>query len=123
MQSSSHDGGGGGAPDMALRDHAIAYREHVRRITNPWLEPDDEGTSTTMTTTTFAYLPPKYPATMKEERKCVHELRSKGNSVSIYTLLSNGMRATEFALAFVMRHHLKRKNGTTTTSSRASPEN
>jgi hypothetical protein len=45
---------------------------------------------------------------VKEERKCLAEIRSKGPGISSQYVLKNGQRAVDFALAYVFRH-LKRK--------------
>ena len=54
-----------------------------------------------------------YPAvpfmTVKEERKCLSEIRSYGDNIPDHFVLSNGMKAEEFALMYVLGHQLKRK--------------
>ena len=54
-----------------------------------------------------------YPAvpfmTVKEERKCLSEIRSYGDNIPDQFVLSNGMKAEEFALMYVLGHQLKRK--------------
>lgn len=46
---------------------------------------------------------------VKEERKLMSEIRAQGASISSTFILSNGRRATEFALYYILRHHLRRK--------------
>lgn len=54
-----------------------------------------------------------YPAvpfmTVKAERKCLSEIRNHGGPVAENFLLSNGMKAEDFALMYVLGHQLKRK--------------
>ena len=54
-------------------------------------------------------IPRYYPSTTKEERKCLQEIRSKGPNIPVTAVLANGMRACDFALAFVIKYHLKKK--------------
>lgn len=55
-----------------------------------------------------------YPAvpfmTVKEERKCLSEIRSYSGSNPENFVLSNGMKAEDFALMYVLGHQLKRKD-------------
>lgn len=61
-----------------------------------------------------------YPAvpfmTVKAERKCLSEIRNHCGPIPENFVLSNGMKAEDFALMYVLGHQLKRKekqtNGT-----------
>ena len=63
-----------------------------------------------------------YPAvpfmTVKEERKCLSEIRNYCGSVNVPEnfSLSNGMKAEDFALMYVLGHQLKRKEKETLSS-------
>lgn len=50
------------------------------------------------------------PLSVKEERKCLQEIRAVGRAMTSAHVLSNGMRATDFALQFILNHQLKRKS-------------
>ncbi len=52
---------------------------------------------------------PPLNLTVKEERQCIAEIRAKGTSLPNNYVLCNGQRATEFALQYILKHHLKRK--------------
>lgn len=82
--------------------------EKQMRRNNPWLD-DPPPTLTSSTIIHPPPMPPRYPSTLKEERRCIQELQSRRANLSPNALLSNGMRVTDFALAYVMKHHLKRK--------------
>jgi len=61
-----------------------------------------------------------YPAvpfmTVKAERKCLSEIRSHCGTIPENFILSNGMRAEDFALMYVLGHQLKRKDKQTNCS-------
>lgn len=46
---------------------------------------------------------------IKEERRCLAEIRAIGATIPFHYVLSNGQKATDFALQYILRHHLKRK--------------
>lgn len=54
-----------------------------------------------------------YPAvpfmTVKAERKCLSEIRNYPGKIPENFVLSNGMKAEDFALMYVLGHQLKRK--------------
>jgi hypothetical protein len=73
-------------------------------IANPWLD-YVKGRPPVMNAT-----PQDYPAiSVKEERKCLHEIRNMGKTMPVNHRLWNGVKATDFALQFILSHHLKRK--------------
>jgi hypothetical protein len=47
--------------------------------------------------------------TVKEERKCLSEIRNYNGPIPENFVLSNGMKAEDFALMYVLGHQLKRK--------------
>jgi|FLMP01.1.fsa_nt_emb hypothetical protein len=47
---------------------------------------------------------------VREERKVLSELREQGEDVSLNFILSNGMKAGDFALHYVIGHHKKRQD-------------
>lgn len=47
--------------------------------------------------------------TVKDERKCLSEIRSYCGEIPENFVLSNGMKAEDFALMYVLGHQLKRK--------------
>ena len=61
-----------------------------------------------------------YPAvpfmTVKDERKCLSEIRSCSENIRGNFTLSNGMTAEDFALMYVLGHQLKRKEKQTVTA-------
>lgn len=63
-----------------------------------------------------------YPAvpfmTVKAERKCLSEIRNYTGESPENLVLSNGMRAEDFALMYVLGHQLKRKEKQTTPTGR-----
>ena len=67
-----------------------------------------------------------YPAvpfmTVKEERKCLSEIRSFGDTVPDHFVLSNGMKAEDFALMYVLGHQLKRKEKQQSTAFQSEPD-
>ncbi len=89
---------------------------------NPWVERhtlvqhkgESSGTRTPFSELLHMPLCPNYPSCVKEERKCLQEIRAQGPSIPDNYVLSNGLVATDFALYFVMKHHLKRKGKSTT---------
>lgn len=52
---------------------------------------------------------PGYPECAKEERRCLNEVRAMGRGVPLGFKLSNGLKATEFCLQYIMKNHFKRK--------------
>ena len=50
-----------------------------------------------------------YPQCPKDERKCLNEIRAAGRGVPLGFKLSNGLKATEFCLQYIMKNHFKRK--------------
>lgn len=52
---------------------------------------------------------PNYPTCPKQERKYLNEVRSLDKNISTKFKLSNGMRATDFCLQYIMKNHFKRK--------------
>lgn len=78
---------------------------------NPWADRDkQQGATPTPVVSAMDALQDLYPTNIKDERKCLQEIRVQGKTIPSNYILNNGMKATEFALLFVMRHHLKRKN-------------
>ena len=59
---------------------------------------------------------PDYPQCPKEERKYLNEVRAMGRSVPLGFKLSNGLKATEFCLQYIMKNHFKRKQSSTVLS-------
>ncbi len=49
----------------------------------------------------------QYPSCLKEERKLLNEVRAMGSNVPVTIKLSNGMRATDFCLQYIMNNHFK----------------
>jgi hypothetical protein len=47
--------------------------------------------------------------TVKAERKCLSEIRTRCSTAGDNFVLSNGMKAEDFALMYVLGHQLKRK--------------
>lgn len=47
--------------------------------------------------------------TVKQERSCLSEIRSKSENITDTCLLKNGWTAGEFSLKYIMGHQLKRK--------------
>jgi len=47
---------------------------------------------------------------VKEERTCLSEIRSRAVSIKHEYVLKNGMTAGAFSLKYVMGHHIKRKS-------------
>ena len=45
---------------------------------------------------------------IQEERKCLAEIRKEGPNISPYKILSNGQKAGDFALNYVLGQHSKR---------------
>lgn len=50
-----------------------------------------------------------YPGCPKEERKFLNEIRAAGKNIPMSFKLSNGMKATDFSLQYIMKNHFKRK--------------
>jgi hypothetical protein len=77
---------------------------------DPWKE---RFSTPAVTTTTTTKICANYPQCAKEERKCLNELRAAGalgQPVPNNFKLSNGVRATDFSLQFLMKSHCQRKN-------------
>ena len=77
------------------------------------MDPWKERCSTPAVTTVTPKICANYPQCAKEERKCLNELRAAGasnNPLPNNFKLSNGVRATDFSLCFVMKNHFKRKS-------------
>jgi len=53
--------------------------------------------------------------TVKAERKCLSEIRTRCTTAGENFMLSNGMYAEDFALMYVLGHQLKRKEKQSTT--------
>lgn len=92
---------------------------------NPWSDGavtsrDVQDTTLHALLTTNRLSPPSstkrvvYPAvpfmTVKAERKCLSEIRSYCGNIPENFVLSNGMKAEDFALMYVLGHQLKRKD-------------
>lgn len=54
--------------------------------------------------------------TVKEERKCLSEIRNYVGPIPENYVLSNGMKAEDFALMYVLGHQLKRKEKQSSTN-------
>jgi len=54
---------------------------------------------------------PNYPRCPRQERKYLNEVRGVGKNVPANFKLSNGTRATDFCLQYIMKTHFKRKIG------------
>lgn len=76
---------------------------------DPWQ--DRRKNATPLPTDPSTCLPncPDYPQCSKEERKYLNEIRAAGKNIPITFKLSNGMRATDFSLQYIMKNHFKRK--------------
>ncbi len=46
--------------------------------------------------------------TVREERKCLNEIRTLGPDISPHHILSNNWRAGDFALKYITSHNAKR---------------
>ena len=83
-------------------------------LSNPWLDRSHDGGDDCAEAASISMPVPEldlvYPTDIKDERKCLQEIRGQGKSIPMNYVLQNGMKATDFALMFVMKHHLKRKN-------------
>lgn len=53
-----------------------------------------------------------YTLTVKDERRCLQEIRNLGRNMPLTHCLWNGMKAVDFALKFILNHQLKRKTKT-----------
>lgn len=78
---------------------------------NPWQErspktPNLLESSNPPTT----FICPNYPTCPKEERQYLNEVRGLGKHVPANFKLSNGLKAAEFCLHFIMQNHFKRKS-------------
>lgn len=51
----------------------------------------------------------KYPTCPKEERKYVQEIRNKGKDIPKTYVLSNGVKAIDFSLQYLMNNHFRKK--------------
>jgi hypothetical protein len=79
-------------------------------LNNPWREEPRTHESPALPPAALTMTPPPgYPSTVKEERRCLSEIREKGANVPVNTILSCGIRAVDFAIFYVSQHHLKRK--------------
>lgn len=48
--------------------------------------------------------------TVQEERAALSQIRKIGESIHPHFILENGMRAGDFALAYIQGHHKKRQD-------------
>lgn len=75
---------------------------------DPWVSaktsPIDSNTSTEFE---------GYPSCPKEERKLLQEIRNAGRNIHKNYMLSNGIKATDFALQYVIKNHFNRTSETT----------
>lgn len=53
---------------------------------------------------------PNYPSCPREERKFLNEIRGAGKGIPSTFKLSNGTRAADFCLHYIMKNHFKRKS-------------
>ena len=70
-------------------DNTNPWSDHPTPITRPVLKPLN--------------------ISLKEERQCIAEIRAMGMNMPLNYVLANGQRATEFALQYILKHHLIRK--------------
>lgn len=73
---------------------------------NPWIDkslPPSQSPG-------IVQAPKNYPATLRDEKRCLQEIRGKGAGISVNAILSTGIRAMDFALFYVSKYHLIRKN-------------
>lgn len=75
---------------------------------NPWQE-RERVVVNTVSESQPAPICADYPTCPKEERRLLNEVRAIEKNVSQNYKLSNGMRATDFCLEYIMRNHFKRK--------------
>lgn len=57
-----------------------------------------------------------YPSCVKEERRLLGEVRDAGKNAPTTFTLSNGLKAVDFCLQFIMKNHFKRKLGSSKTT-------
>lgn len=79
---------------------------------DPWEDRCVPVTTTKLITTKIC---PNYPQCTKDERKFLNEVRSVGKHAPANFKLSNGIRATDFCLFYIMKTHFKRKLTNTKT--------
>ena len=73
---------------------------------NPW---EDRTTLLVKKGGTEGEICPHYPSCAKEERRLLNEVRDAGKDVPTTFTLSNGLRAVDFCLQYIMKNHFKRK--------------
>jgi hypothetical protein len=73
---------------------------------NPWV---DRRPSDPKPPASPRVICPNYPTCPKEERKYVQEIRSKGKDIPKTFILSNGVKAVDFSLQYLMTTHFRRK--------------
>jgi hypothetical protein len=75
---------------------------------NPW---KDRPKNPVDVETEHPAICPDYPACAKEERRLLSEVRESAKSAPTTFTLSNGLRAVDFCLHFIIKNHFKRKIG------------
>jgi hypothetical protein len=99
------------------------WESSVGATSGPTGRTDEHNLHQLLTTRTEPPLPhnsrrvcPAVPfMTVKAERKCLSEIRTRCATAGENFVLSNGMYAEDFALMYVLGHQLKRKEKQSTT--------
>lgn len=92
-----------------LRLYFFPYMERKRM--NPWRDTTERIPKVEVVTVLCPRdICPDYPTCSKEERKCLNEIRTYGKDYhESSSVLENGLDAQSFSLAFLMKHHFRRK--------------
>lgn len=96
-----------------MNDMNIIRGHHVMLSCNdPWIDSrctQNTAGNTENTENTYAYNSVLCrQMSTKEERTCLCEIRSREGEIGCKSLLHNGMTAGDFALRYVLGHHVKR---------------
>ena len=86
---------------------------------DPWKDSPKKGRDATQQKQVQHQHPPQsgplfcsckeYPSCPKEERKFLQEIRSVGKDIPKTYVLSNGMKATDFSLLYIVKNHFQKK--------------
>lgn len=86
----------------------VKKAHHHDMYMDPWQ--DRHHKTTSQVDTEIVHICPNYPTCPKQERKYLNEVRTLDKNVSTKFKLSNGMRATDFCLQYIMKNHFQRKS-------------
>ncbi len=75
---------------------------------SPW---EDRRTKDASPTPLTRVICANYPTCTNEERKYVQEIRNAGKDIPKTFVLSNGIKAVDFSLQYLMSNHFRRKGG------------